>query len=278
LLQKSYERRRRTDLLNELVKGNGLDNPRIDEMMLRVGINPREAFSCYLLVIEEWQGLSRQYWQDNFEALRALQDSIVDSLENCDKKVAWVNLEGIGVLDFGNSDSGMQDVKEYQAAVADRLREQVADRVPGVVLTIGIAEAASEISDLGARFRQSCTAVNIGRKIWPGRNTYYYLDLGIFQLLPWIEDREQVAGYIERTLGKLLRYDSQKKEEYLLTLEMILESDNLKEAAKKVFVHHKTIELRKRRIEEILGVSLSSFETRMTLSTALKLMRLDGGK
>jgi DNA-binding PucR family transcriptional regulator len=47
-----------------------------------------------------------------------------------------------------------------------------------------------------------------------------------------------------------------------------------KEAAERSFVHHKTILLRKNRIEEILGVSIDDVKTRLTLSTAMKILRL----
>jgi len=48
----------------------------------------------------------------------------------------------------------------------------------------------------------------------------------------------------------------------------------LKEAAAKLFVHLKTIDFRKKRIEKILGVSLDHVETRMTLALAVRLLKL----
>ena len=276
LVKKAAERKKRNDILNELVKGSRLAEQGLRELMRRADIDPGEAFTCYLLVVDKWQGKPREYWQEHFDDLRSLQDAIVEGLEDRAEWVAWASAEGVGVLHFGLAAG--KDVGQYQAEVGGRLRKQVADRIPGVALAIGVAEAATEITDLGLRYRQSCLAVDMGRKMWPAREIYHYLDLGVFQLIPFIEDQEQVSGYIERTLGKLLHYDKQKRDEYLLTLEVILESDNLKEAAKKVFVHQKTIELRKRRIEEILGVSLAGFETRMALATALKLRKLDNDK
>jgi sugar diacid utilization regulator len=275
LLKMSYERKKRNDILNELVKGNHLAKERVQEMMLGAGLKLQAPINCFLLLIDECQEKPREYWQEHFEELRSLQDSIILGLEDCEEWVTWVSSEGIGVLHFGSaSKNGMREQNE----LAERLRLEVKKRVPTVKLEIGIAEVAAEITELAERYRQSCIAVRMGGKIWPERRTYHYLDLGVFQLISFIEDQEQVVDYIERMLGKLLCYQRQKGEEYLLTLEVILESHSLKDAAKKIFIHQKTIELRKRRIEEILGVSLSSFETRMALATAIKLMKLDAWK
>lgn len=273
ILKKSQERKMRNDLLNELVKDNRLVAGRVREIVRGAGIKTEGPVSCYQLMIDKWRGKPGAYWQKHIEELCSLQDSIIDKLDDQEEWVPWTSSEGVGVLQFGIPEG--KEIREYQAECAERLRQKVERHVPEIELAIGIAEAATGMVELGARHRQSCIAVNLGRKIWPGRKIYHYLDLGVFQLIPYIEDRKQVAGYIERNLGKLLRYDTQKKNEYLFTLEAILESGNLKEAAKKVFVHHKTVELRKRRIEEILGVSLTCFETRMALAAALKLLKLD---
>lgn len=272
-IEKVNQRRRRNDILNELLKGNQLAKQRVREMVFRAGISPWKHFSCYQLVITEWNSKPREYWQEDFEKMRNLQDTIVESLEKGEAWVAWVNSSGIGVLHFGNP--GEQDVKKYQLETARQLQLHVTNSIPGMTLAIGIAEVAAEITDLADRFQQSCTAVNLGYKIWPERNIFHYMDMGHVQLIPsYIGDQKLVADYIERNLGKLLHYERKNKDEFLSTLEAILETGNLKEAAKRVFVHEKTLLQRRSRIELILGVSLDSFETRMALATALKLMKL----
>ena len=81
-------------------------------------------------------------------------------------------------------------------------------------------------------------------------------------------------AFVERSLGKLIRQDTAKGTQLVSTLEEILSASNLKEAAERSFVHHKTILARKNRIETILGVSIDDVETRLTLSTAMKILRL----
>ena len=130
------------------------------------------------------------------------------------------------------------------------------------------------LSPTSNRFRQACIAANAGRKVWPRTKTYHYLDMGIFQLLSCLTDEIQIAAFIERTLGKLLHYDKRKNEAFLETLETILTSDNLKECADKLSIHYKTLLFRKRRLEKILEVSLDDFSPRLTIITALQLLKL----
>ena len=96
----------------------------------------------------------------------------------------------------------------------------------------------------------------------------------MFQLLPFLQNRQQIDAYIERTLGKLLSYDNKKRKEYLDTLILVVDSNNLKETADQLGIHYKTLMFRKQRLEEILGVSLDEFSVRMAVATAVHLMKL----
>jgi len=62
----------------------------------------------------------------------------------------------------------------------------------------------------------------------------------------------------------------------MLTLETILHTGNLTMVAKQLYVHRQTVLFRKQRIEAVLGLSLDSFETRLTLGMALKFWQAYG--
>jgi DNA-binding PucR family transcriptional regulator len=85
---------------------------------------------------------------------------------------------------------------------------------------------------------------------------------------------EEAREYVQETLGKLIAHDRQKKTNLLHTLEVILESGSLKEAAQRLFLHYNTAVLHKRRIEKIVGAAIEDAETRLMLATAVKLYRL----
>jgi len=270
-LKLSYERMRRNHLFNELINAKDLSRQMAQERILATGLKLPDFFNCYLVVIEAWRGKPEDCWQQNPNELYCLKNSIVEALEDDENMIAWASPHGVGVLHAGPGTGG--DEKAYQEETGGRLREKVAGNIPELTVKIGIAASTAKLTDLYNHYRQSHIAVDTGRKVWPERDVYHYLDMGLFQLLPFIQDQAEVAAYVERTLGPLLHY-KKKKTELLLTLEVILESNNLTEAAKKLFVHQKTLEFRRRRIEHILGVSLAGPETKMALAMAIKLLKM----
>ena len=100
-------------------------------------------------------------------------------------------------------------------------------------------------------YRQAVVSVQSGKKIWPERKIFHYLDIGLLQFLPYIHDQKQLDSFIERTLGPVLHYDKNKKVKLMPTLGGILLSDNLKSAANTLAIHYKTLIFRKRQLERI---------------------------
>ena len=275
VLKKSYERKRQNDLLNDLIKTEGLPKQNLYETALKLGLKLGEPLTFFLLVIEEWEDKSEEFWQQHFSERQFLYDSIIDSMEEETDWFAWESPDGIGIIHFGVvSDRSLQ---EYQIEMAEGLRDRIVSNAPGLTITIGVAEITSAVADLCVHYRQSKQAVTMGRTVWPGKQIYHYLDMGIFQVLPYMENKKMVTSYIDRTLGVLQRHEQKRKADFLQTLEVILESNNLKEAAGKLSLHQKTVEFRKKRIEQILGRTLDNFETRVSLYMALKLMKIADG-
>ncbi len=236
-----------------------------------MGANMMMPFSCFLIMIDEYQEKPRAYWQDHLNEYRLLTDSLLDALEEANR-VSWEGSEGIGLLCFEPGDSEI--TKDAQKSMAEELRTKIAGKVPAVTVSIGIAEFGANIADIRTYYRQAESAVGAGRKVWPQLKTYHYLDMGVFQLLSCFTDEVQITAYIERTLGKLLTYDKKKGGAYLATLEIILMSDNLKDGADKLSIHYQTMMFRKRRLETILGISFDDFQSRLTISTALQMLKL----
>ena len=271
LLKKTYERRRKNELMNELIQDGAPSKKIVHESAQVMGAKILEPFSCLLIVIDEYQGESGACWQKHMTEYQLLLDSILDVLED-DNRVSWNSQDGIGVLSFGLAAAEIS--KDKQKKIADQCRSLITIKAPEIKISIGIAEPAANMSALGAQYRQARTAVTAGRKVWPELNTYHYLDLGVFQLLSSFTDENQIVGYIERTLGKLLRYDKRKRAAYMDTLELILMSDNLKANADKLSIHYHTLMFRKHRLEQILEVSFDDYSARLAILNAVHLLKL----
>jgi sugar diacid utilization regulator len=197
---------------------------------------------------------------------------VFDALEVAER-IVWESPDGIGVVVFEPEPA--KNISTSQKSQADQLRAEVVAKAPGLKIKIGIAELAGNMADFGRCYRQARLAVHSGRKVWPQLEIYHYLDMGVYQLLARFNDEQQINEYIERVLGKLLQYDNKRKgEAFLETLGVILMSDNMKEAAENLAIHYQTLLYRKQRIEKILGISFDDFATKMSLLTALHLLKL----
>ncbi len=269
LLKKTYERRRKNELMNELIQ-DGAPSKKMCMKARKFGAKILEPFSCLLIVIDEYQGKSGACWQKHMTEYQLLLDSILDVLED-DNRVSWNSQDGIGVLSFGLAAAEIS--KDKQKKIADQCRSLITIKAPEIKISIGIAEPAANMSALGAQYRQARTAVTAGRKVWPELNTYHYLDLGVFQLLSSFTMKTN-RWLLERTLGKLLRYDKKKRAAYMDTLELILMSDNLKANAEKLSIHYHTLMFRKHRLEQILEVSFDDYSTRLAILNAVHLLKL----
>ena len=270
LLQASYERKRKNELLNELVNSKQPSQHLLAASARMIGRPATAPFSFYLLAVNAYHGKPKNYWMDQGEVYQILAELIMDTLTD-DGCICWESIDGICVLCFDVLSPSV--VKVQQIRMAEKLCQSMSLHMPDIDISIGIAEYAENLAESGTRYQQALDALHVGRSMRRQRQIYHYLDIGIFQILPYGNDQKQIRAYIERMLGKLMEYDKKIMPELLETLEVILESDNLKEAADTLSIHYKTLMYRKQRLEKILGVSLENTSSRMSLAAAVHLMR-----
>ncbi len=97
-----------------------------------------------------------------------------------------------------------------------------------------------------------------------------FSDLGIFTPL-FSQELETVKMFCRNTMEPLFDYDTKNKNSLLPTLmELVNSNFNLKETAKKLFIHINTLYYRIEKIEQLLQTDLSLMSTRTNLFTALK--------
>lgn len=274
LLMASYERKRKNDLLNDLIHHDLPPDKALSACERMLGSIVRRPFNCYLLVMASYKGKPRKHWLEQREIYQPLVDSIADVLSN-EATIVWESADGLGILRFGNELTNTR--KNDQIKQAEELLQSVVRHEPEFDGAIGVAGCAENLSELGICYRQAAVSVQCGPKIWTQRKIFHYHDIGLLQLLPYISDQKQLDSYIERTLGPVLQHDKNKNMKLLPTLEGIMLSANLKSAANMLSIHYKTLIVRKRQLEQIFGIDLDDIDVRISLSSAIKLMKLRSG-
>lgn len=266
-MRQPYELYLRNEFFNQVLTGKLTIGLELFTTAIRHRIHLPAAYSVLFLQLQSDQDNETKKVSDLDQSA-----DIANWLNRQDRVIAWESQEGIGVL-LLQTDVAVE--KSLEIEMAEDLRQRLAGEFPRVIIRVGIAEYhAGGMGQFVRRYEQARDAAVRGKEFWPDQRVFHYLDCGVLQFLsPYVAEKA-AADFIRHTLGKLIAYDKENETNLLFTLEKIIYGDNLKAVAEQLFYHHKTIVNRKQRIEKILGQSLDSFEVRLQLAVALKLVRL----
>jgi hypothetical protein len=142
-------------------------------------------------------------------------------------------------------------------------------------LVIGVGPVAASLQEVAAAARRAHRALDVGRRLRPGELVHEDRELGIFAALD--ADHEALRAHVERVLGGMVD-GSARGAEQLRTLDVVLESGSLADAAARLGVHRHTVVYRLERIGSLLATDLDDPGVRHRLWLALQAHRLlEGG-
>jgi purine catabolism regulator len=153
--------------------------------------------------------------------------------------------------------------------VAGRLRRRLGDDD-----VIGAGSVVDSVPDVQRSFLEAEQVAEVAARDGAGQDggrAFYRLpDLRLRGLLHLLRDDPRVQAFAERELGPLLRHDDASGGQLIAALTAYLEAGgNKAEAAKRAHLARPTLYERLRRIEEVLGVSLDSAQSRTSLHVAV---------
>jgi sugar diacid utilization regulator len=158
---------------------------------------------------------------------------------------------------------------ENPTAIAEEILKIFESYAPSLNLLFGIGEHYPNLIDLKKSFKEAEFALAVAKKHKKGGPVCAYKDIGLFKLFLNIEDTNLLHRYVEETLGQLIQYDERYHTDFTHTLQVYLEcNENISLVAETMFAHRSTIKYRLKRVEEILGFSLSSSQNRLNINIA----------
>ncbi len=271
LLQQAYERKHRNDFFNRLLSAKISNFSEIQYLASQNKLWVPESFSLYLLDTTAFSQETGCAQEACFPNKPQFIDALIDYLNRKDSLIAWELADtGIGIIEARSAPAD----KQTEVLAAQGYIEYLMAYLPGPGFYLGIADFATDWMDFSSRLEHARIAAKVGISIHLQRQICHYDDCGAFQVLASFAATQESAQYINRTLGPLIEYDHVHGTELVDTLEKILSGLSLKDIAAETFFHHKTIQLRKRRIEQLLNLSLDNHENRMALSAAIQLRKL----
>jgi len=270
MLEFAYELQRKSDFFNDIINENIIVDERAIATAKTFGINFSVPLFYCLLIVNKIAGATAESSSDTSK-IQILKNNIIELLSRDSNYLVWDCHEGIGVLCKAKD---IDDEWEDSMQFAFQLQEKINCYDPELAVKIGVSNIHTGTDSINRGYRQAWSAVVAARCQGEcSKAITHFRDIGIAQLLASM-DEGQANEFIYEKVGKLIDYDNKKGTDLLLTLENILQSNNMKDAAEKMYIHHKTIAFRKKRIEKILGGSIDEFEIRLVLAAAVKLYKL----
>lgn len=144
----------------------------------------------------------------------------------------------------------------------------------GVRAAVGIGPASRRATDMAGAAARAQWAVQVLRtmKADDDKRIAHFDALGVYGLLFDHERGDELLTYANQWLGPLVEYDRAHRSELVETLRQLFRQRSLSGAAAALHIHISTLKYRMGRIEEILGMSVESWDNIFHLELALRVL------
>ena len=156
--------------------------------------------------------------------------------------------------------------------LADRLREELDIRLRSVNVSIGVGRRVDSPALLPRSFVEASRAVDVGRWAKGRHVTEVFDQLGLERLLA-STPTDDLAEFVQHAIGALVAHDRANNTDLVDTLAVWLETRNMAEAARRMYVHYNTLKNRLDRIEATIGPVLTDAARALECEVAIYVAR-----
>lgn len=161
--------------------------------------------------------------------------------------IVWTRSATIAALVAPDTDDSAE-----RRQIAERLREELDKRLRSVNVSIGVGRRVDSPILLPRSFVEASRAVDVGRWAKGRHVTEVFDQLGLERLLA-STPTDDLAEFVRHAIGALATHDRANNTDLVDTLAVWLETRNMAEAARRMYVHYNTLKNRLERIEAIIG-------------------------
>jgi len=253
------------------LRGTFLDRLLIGDVSQQEAIRQGERFEhdmtrVHVAIVLSWRG-------DHPPSMRRLEttvNTLIDTQRS--SALVWQREKEHEVVVFHASD--VENPVDHSLKLAEIFAKEINRQYPQNRVAIGLGQPARDISIWRNSYRDAVQAMELAERLQTD-TPLYIGDLGVYQLILSLSDREKLTTFCERTLGPLIEYDMRQNADLIKTLEAFFNSHgNLSQTAESLIVHRNTLLYRMNRINEIAQIDLNRPETRLALHLALTIRRL----
>ncbi|MGG1663814.1 helix-turn-helix domain-containing protein [Brevibacillus sp. NRS-1366] len=179
------------------------------------------------------------------------------------------------LLSYGHGFSEAE-IQRYIKEQCQLFGEYIQNQKWGLKVAIGIGSVKRGLHEVYKSSEEAIKCLQFLKNYQTELLFVSYTDLGGRRLLLQ-NSADDLIAYALEVLGPLLTYEKSRKREFLQTLTAYLDNSlKMNETAQSLMIHLNTLIYRIKRIEEILGISLTDHKHFMDLSLAIHVYQLLG--
>lgn len=278
LLRKLYLKEKTLENHQELIRDileNTISNE--DQARTRIGLSP--FHKGHYLFIAGIIDIKHDLMDDKLEDLESKNQDLLVSLRTILKKQGLYSLMMkknnhlylLCIQEAFSEASTSKFMKDALLKASEQLQKYITHTFEkGVTMVIGFGQIKHRIVDTTQSFKEAFDTLEVTRLL-PSITSPFYEDLGIFQLLKGISDKQLLSTFIRNHLGSIIQYDNENHSNLLKTLDEYLKCMGAKqETAERLFIHRQTLYHRLEKLESLLGSNFLQPEKRLCLELALR--------
>jgi purine catabolism regulator len=255
------------------LRGSYLDRVLIGDVSHQEAVKQGERFEhdmlqAHIAIVLSWRG-------DKGNSLRRLEttvNAVVASGQH--PALVWQREREYEVVIFYATGAQLKDAPERMIKFANTISQEIRRQYHGARIAIGIGQVAKDITVWRTSYHEARQALDLAARLQTD-SPLFIGDLGVYQLILGLNDRERLLAFCDQILGTLEEYDHNQNADLIKTLEAFFQCHgNLSETAKALIVHRNTLLYRMSRINEIAKVDFDRPEIRLGLHLALTIRRL----
>ena len=227
---------------------------------MQYGFKKNEPYAVSIIKLNQLESMSTSEAQWVVKALEA-------QLLSAGDKSFVLTMDDIFVFVFSNYSE-----EEIRAIM---LKIIVLLRMKDYTFYVGSSVNHPGVTKLSNAYVQAKKVIDLSqRKAWKNM-IVDYRELGAYQLLLSIDDKEVMKRYFDDVLGKLEKMDSDNGSDYMEFLKVYLTCNcNINDTADKLFIHRNTVVYKIKKINELLDCDLSEIEVRVRLYLAIMMYNI----
>ena len=159
-----------------------------------------------------------------------------------------------------------EEIKAFVAELNSHLKNYLPNNSDYL---LGVGKHAHNIYSLCQSFNQATEIQNLQYRHIIPKDHFFFEDLGIYNLLMSINDKEVFKDFYLDTLGELIEYDKNNNSNVLEILKYYLENNgSVQKTAEHFYVHRNSINYRLNKVQDILDMDISDLDNRIQLRLA----------